>query len=65
MIRGISHITLSVQNIQEAFDFYKGTLGFKAIMRSEFSAYFQAGPHMDRPRAGGYPGTPGLWAYRF
>jgi catechol 2,3-dioxygenase-like lactoylglutathione lyase family enzyme len=44
MIRGISHITLSVQNIQEAFDFYKGTLGFKAIMRSEFSAYFQAGP---------------------
>ncbi len=43
MINGINHITLSVKDIDESFKFYKEILGLKPIMKSEISAYFQAG----------------------
>ena len=43
MIRGFSHITLSVRDIEESFLFYKDTLGFRPLMRREKSIYFLAG----------------------
>jgi catechol-2,3-dioxygenase len=36
-------MTLSVHSLEKSFDFYKQTLGFKPIMRSNKSAYFLAG----------------------
>lgn len=39
MINGINHITLSVRDINESFEFYKNILSFKPIMKSHFSAY--------------------------
>jgi catechol 2,3-dioxygenase-like lactoylglutathione lyase family enzyme len=43
MIRGINHITLSVVDIEESFQFYTKILGFRPVMRSSFSAYLQGG----------------------
>ena len=43
MVTGINHITLTVSNIREAFDFYTRTLGMTPVMRSGWSAYFLAG----------------------
>jgi len=43
LINGVNHITISVQNIDSAFDFYKDILKLKPIMKSSRSAYFCAG----------------------
>lgn len=43
MITGINHITLSVKNLDESFDFYKDVLGFKPLMKTPKSVYFLAG----------------------
>lgn len=43
MIKGINHITLSVRSLDESFDFYSNTLGFKPLMKKKKSAYFLAG----------------------
>jgi len=43
MINGINHITISVKNIDSAFDFYKDVLKLKPVMKSNRSAYFYAG----------------------
>jgi catechol 2,3-dioxygenase-like lactoylglutathione lyase family enzyme len=43
MINGINHITISVENINRAFTFYKDILELKPIMKSNRSAYFLAG----------------------
>jgi len=43
MINGINHITISVKNINSAFDFYKDILKLKPIMKSNRIAYFCAG----------------------
>ena len=43
MIQGINHITISVKNIDSAFDFYSTVLKLKPIMKSSRSAYFCAG----------------------
>jgi len=43
MINGINHITISVRNIDSAFDFYKDVLKLKPVMKSSRSAYFYAG----------------------
>lgn len=43
MIRGLSHITLSVRDLEESFLFYKDTLGFKPLLRRVKSVYFLAG----------------------
>ena len=43
MINGINHITLSVIDINESFNFYKNVLLLTPIMLSPFSAYFTAG----------------------
>lgn len=43
MITGINHITLSVNDIGESFDFYVGVLGLRPVMKSERSAYLLAG----------------------
>ncbi|MHC5079479.1 MAG: VOC family protein [Planctomycetota bacterium] len=43
MITGISHVTLSVNDMGESFSFYKDVLDFTPVMKSEFSAYFLGG----------------------
>ena len=43
MINGINHITISVNNINTAFVFYKDILKLKPVMKSNRSAYFYAG----------------------
>ncbi len=43
MIKGINHITISVQNLEESFSFYKDVLGFKPLVRHSRGAYFLAG----------------------
>jgi len=43
MISGVNHITLTVHDIDIAFNFYTTVLGMKPIMKSRQSAYFQAG----------------------
>ena len=43
MINGINHITISVKNIDSAFNFYKNILKLKPVMKSNRSAYFYAG----------------------
>lgn len=43
MIKGINHITLSVQDIEKTFWFYKDVLKLKPIMKSQKSCYFVAG----------------------
>ena len=39
----ISHITWTVLDIDTSFEFYVDLLGFKPIMKSDKSAYFQVG----------------------
>jgi len=39
MLNGINHITISVSDINTSFIFYKDVLGFKPVMKSDFSAY--------------------------
>lgn len=39
MITGINHITISVNDLNESFAFYKDVLNFKPIMKSAYSAY--------------------------
>jgi catechol 2,3-dioxygenase-like lactoylglutathione lyase family enzyme len=43
VINGINHITISVNNIDTAFSFYKDILKLKPVMKSTRSAYFYAG----------------------
>jgi len=43
MINGINHITISVKNIDSAFNFYRNILKLKPVMKSNRSAYFYAG----------------------
>lgn len=43
MINGINHITLSVTDIDRAFDFYINTLKIKPVMKSSHSMYALAG----------------------
>ncbi len=43
MVQGLNHITLSVRNIQESYDFYRNVLGFVPLMKSPQNAYFLAG----------------------
>jgi catechol 2,3-dioxygenase-like lactoylglutathione lyase family enzyme len=52
VVRGINHVTLSVVDIEESFAFYAEVLGFRAVMRSGFSAYLQAGDLAQRVRVG-------------
>jgi len=43
MIRGVSHITFAVRDLQRSIDFYGEVLGFRLVMRSDISVYFSAG----------------------
>jgi catechol 2,3-dioxygenase-like lactoylglutathione lyase family enzyme len=43
LITGINHLTWNVSSIDEAFDFYVDVLGFKPVMKYEWSAYFLTG----------------------
>lgn len=43
MITGINHVTFSVTDIDESFQFYSNILGFKPILKSTAGAYFLAG----------------------
>ncbi|MCP4231705.1 MAG: glutathione transferase [bacterium] len=43
MITGINHITLSVNDINESFDFYVEVLGLHPIMRCSRSVYLLSG----------------------
>lgn len=43
MITGINHITVSVKNLYESFEFYANVLGFKPLMKHPQGAYFLAG----------------------
>ena len=43
MINGVNHITISVKDINNAFDFYKDVLKLKPVMKSSRIAYFCSG----------------------
>jgi catechol 2,3-dioxygenase-like lactoylglutathione lyase family enzyme len=43
MIKGLNHITFAVRHLSISFDFYKNTLGFKALCRWTKGAYFLVG----------------------
>lgn len=43
MIKGVNHITLAVQNVQDSFGFYKDILGLKPLCRWHKGAYFLVG----------------------
>ena len=43
MIKGISHITLAIRNLERSIHFYVETMGFTLVMRSDRTAYFLAG----------------------
>ena len=43
MIKGISHITLAIGNLERSIQFYVETMGFTLLMRSDKTAYFLAG----------------------
>jgi catechol 2,3-dioxygenase-like lactoylglutathione lyase family enzyme len=43
MVTGINHLTLSVRNTQESFDFYTKVLGLKPLARWTKGAYLAAG----------------------
>ena len=43
MITGINHITLSVHDMDESFQFYADVLGFTRIQKNPKSAYLLAG----------------------
>lgn len=42
-ITGINHITLSVKNLEESFNFYQEVLEFKPLAKWKKGAYFLAG----------------------
>ena len=43
MIKGINHITLSVKDIDQSFEFYTQILGFKPVVKWPKGAYLLAG----------------------
>ena len=43
MIKGISHVTLAIRNLERSIHFYVETMGFTLVMRSDRTAYFLAG----------------------
>ena len=43
MVSGVNHITLSVRDVEESYDFYATVLGFKPVLRWPKGAYFTAG----------------------
>ena len=43
MITGINHITFSVIDLDESFEFYKDVMMFKPVQKSPISAYLLAG----------------------
>ncbi len=43
MIKGINHITLSIKDVQESFNFYVQVLGFRPVARWTTGAYLLAG----------------------
>lgn len=43
MVQGLNHITLSVRDVQESYEFYRNILGFVPLMKSPQNAYFLAG----------------------
>ncbi len=43
MITGINHVTLSVRDVTESFNFYTRILGFRPVARWPKGAYLQAG----------------------
>ncbi len=43
MITGVNHITLSVKDIEESFDFYTRVLGFRPVAKWPRGAYLLAG----------------------
>lgn len=43
MISGINHITISVRDLKQSFDFYQKVLGFRPLMKHSRGAYFLAG----------------------
>ncbi len=43
MISGINHITLSIKDVNESFNFYRDVLEFKPLARWPEGAYFLAG----------------------
>lgn len=43
MIKGINHITFAVADINTAFNFYTGILGFKPVARWDKGAYLKTG----------------------
>jgi catechol 2,3-dioxygenase-like lactoylglutathione lyase family enzyme len=43
VIKGINHITLSVKNVDQSFEFYTHVLGFKPVAKWLKGAYLLAG----------------------
>jgi catechol 2,3-dioxygenase-like lactoylglutathione lyase family enzyme len=43
MITGLNHLSLSVQDLEGSFSFYKDILGFRPRVKWEEGAYFEAG----------------------
>jgi len=43
VITGINHVTLSVKDLNESFDFYSVVLGFRPVARWPEGAYLEAG----------------------
>ncbi|KPK70807.1 glutathione transferase [candidate division WOR_3 bacterium SM23_60] len=43
MVTGINHITLSVRNMQQSYDFYTRVLGFQPVAKWPKGAYLLAG----------------------
>jgi catechol 2,3-dioxygenase-like lactoylglutathione lyase family enzyme len=43
VISGLNHITLSVRDLAESYDFYATVLGLKPVLRWSDGAYFTAG----------------------
>ncbi|MBA7652295.1 Glutathione transferase FosA [subsurface metagenome] len=43
MIKGINHITLSVKDVDQSFEFYTQILGFKLVVKWPKGAYLLAG----------------------
>ncbi len=43
MIKGINHITLSVKDVDQSFEFYTQILGFKPVVKWPKGAYLLAG----------------------
>ena len=43
MVNGVNHITLSVRDVDESFNFYATVLGFRPVVRWSTGAYLTAG----------------------